>query len=49
MIIFQEKPGVISEGPIWVAIHQCWLYTADTLEQLIIILYTEWEDDKHLC
>ena len=56
--IFKEKAGVISEDEIWVC--TCsemtsvdsasgYMYTAKTLEQLIEILNTEWEDDKHLC
>ena len=55
--IYKEKAGVISENEIWVC--SCtekaspdsvagYMYTADTSEQLIMILNTEWEHDKHL-
>ena len=47
--IFKEKAGVISENECWVCICDTYLYTADTLEQLIEILNTEWEHDRHLC
>ena len=48
MNIFLEKAGVISQEEVWVCIHQCWFYTADTLEELSKVLNTEWEHDKHL-
>lgn len=48
MHIFQEKAGIISENPIWVCICNDYIYTADTIENLISILNNEWEDDKHL-
>lgn len=46
--IFREKAGVISEGPVWVCIHRPYLYTADTLFQLLMLIFREWEDDRHL-
>lgn len=48
MKIFKEKPGVISEKGCWVCTHNAYVYTANTLEELIEILNTEWEDDKYL-
>lgn len=48
MHIYKEKAGVISEGPVWVCIHDGYLYTADTLEGLIKVLNEEWEHDKYL-
>lgn len=48
MHIFKEKPGVISKNEVWVCIHDSWIYIADTLEELVNILNTEWEADKHL-
>jgi hypothetical protein len=48
MRIFEEQPGVISEGPCWVCIHNGYMYTALTLEDLIQVLNTEWEHDKHI-
>lgn len=38
MKIFKEKAGIISENEVWVCIHNCYLYIADTLEKLIDIL-----------
>jgi hypothetical protein len=48
MKIFKEKAGQISEKECWVCIHEEYLYTADTLRELALILNTEWEDDKYL-
>lgn len=48
MNIFKEKPGVISEDWVWVCIHEAHMYVANSLMELIAVLNTEWEDDKHL-
>lgn len=48
MVIFKEKAGVISEKPVWVAIHDAYLYTNDTIIGLIWVLITEWKNDRHL-
>ena len=48
MKIFLEKAGVISPGPIWVCFCTCYMYTADTLEDLVDVLNSEWEHDNHL-
>jgi len=48
MRIFKEEPGVISKEACWVCICAEYMYTADTLEELVEILSIEWEDDKHL-
>ena len=47
MHIYQEKAGVISPDPVWVCICEGYLYTANTLEQLIEKLNTEWKDGQH--
>lgn len=47
-MIFKEKSGIISKKECWVAIFNEYLYTAETLDELLYILYTEWEHDKHL-
>ena len=48
MHIFQEKAKIISKNKIWCCIHEEYLYTADKLEDLIHILNTEWEHERHL-
>ena len=48
MKIYQEKAGVISDGPIWVCNCEGYLYTADTLEELVALLNNEWKHDRHL-
>ena len=48
MTIFKEKAGVISKDPVWVCIDSGYLYTAPTLFKLIVILVTEWRNDKHM-
>lgn len=49
--IYKERPGVISYGPLWVgwlAHGMVWMYTADTLPQLLWYIATEWKQDRHL-
>lgn len=48
MNIFLEKAGVLSEEACWVCICEGYLYTADTLPELVTVLNTEWKHDKHL-
>jgi hypothetical protein len=48
MKIFREKGGVISEDPIWVCFSGPYMYTADTLWQLLKIVVKEWKNDRHL-
>jgi len=48
MKIFKTKAGEISKEPCWVCIHDGYMYDADTLEELIEVLNTEWEHDKHI-
>lgn len=48
MRIFEEEAGVISSNKIWVCICEGYLYTADTLKELIELLNTEWKQDRHL-
>lgn len=48
MKIFKQEKGLISKEDCWVCIHDEYIYTAKTLEELIEILNTEWEHDKHL-
>lgn len=48
MRIFEEKPGVISEDSCWICTHNGYMYIAPTLGELIEMLNTEWEADKHI-
>lgn len=48
VILFKERPGVISKDSCYVAMCTGYLYTADTLEELLTRLETEWEQDQHL-
>ena len=48
MKLFREKPGVISEGPLWGFIDKEYLYLHPKLLGLFWIVITEWEHDKHL-
>lgn len=48
MRIFKEKAGMISENEIWICIDSCWLYTGDTLFELLWCILKEWRSDKHL-
>jgi len=48
MRIFLEKSGVISKGSAWVCLCDGYMYTANTLNQLVDVLNTEWKLDRHL-
>lgn len=43
-----EAPGVISEDECWTAFCGPYLYTADTLFELLDVLKEEWCHDRHL-
>ena len=46
--IFEQEAGVISKDKLWVCLYDSYMYTAPTLELLVVVLNTEWEHDKHL-
>jgi len=46
--LFREEAGVISKEKCWVCVCEGYLYTADTLEDLIQVLNIEWKQDKWL-
>jgi hypothetical protein len=46
--IFKEKPGVISINECWCCISEGYLYTADTLEDLLVMLNSEWKHENHI-
>ena len=48
MRIHRAQAGEISEEPCWVIFDRCWLYTADTLFDVMCLYIAEYEDDKHL-
>jgi len=48
MNIFKEKAGDLSPEEVWVCICEGYIYIADTLEQLIEILNTEWKNERYL-
>ena len=48
MRIFEQAGGLISEEPVWICIHDGYMYIADTLFELVKILNSEWEHDKHI-
>lgn len=48
MHIFKENKHVISKEEVWVCICEGYMYSADTLMDLIYILNTEWKHDRHL-
>lgn len=47
-LIFQERPGVVSEGPCWVCMYDCYLHIEDTLPRLLWNVLTEFRHDRHL-
>jgi len=47
--IYREKPGIISEKSVWVALDGAgYLYTSATLLGLLWTLATEWQNDRHI-
>lgn len=48
MKIFHQEAGVISKEPVWVCIHDSYLYIEDTLPRLVWKVITEWKNDKHI-
>lgn len=46
--IYKESPGIISEDPCWVCLHDCYMYTGDTFIKLILEIITQWKSDRHL-
>lgn len=36
------------DQPVWCCISEGYMYFADTLEQLVVVLNTEWKLDKHM-
>lgn len=48
MHIFEQEAGVISDDVCWVCICEEYMYIAPTLLELVELLNTEWEHDKHI-
>lgn len=46
--IYWEVAGLISENRIWVCFSDGYMYTADTLEELLTVINNEWKLDQHL-
>lgn len=48
MKVWKEPAGVISELPVWCCYSDGYLYIADTLLQLLLVMIKEWQHDRHL-
>ena len=48
MHIYKEKPGVLSDGPVWVCFHNCYMYTGNTLLALLLDMWRNWNNDNRL-
>ena len=48
MRLFRERAGVISTGPCWVCIYDCYLHADENLLRLLWSVITEYKNDKHL-
>lgn len=46
--IFKQEAGVISEEPVWVCIESCWLYIDKSLFRLLVKVWKEWRNDRHI-
>jgi len=46
--IHRSPPGEISENGCLVAFESAWLYTADSIPELLELMAKEWRDDRHL-
>lgn len=47
-LIFKEKAGVVSEGPIWICFEREFMYMAPTLLGLIWQVITEWRNERYM-
>jgi len=48
LVFWKEKPGVISPGPVWCCVYDCYLHTHDSLLLLIWEVITEFRHDRHV-
>jgi hypothetical protein len=47
--IYKEKSGIISKDSIWICIDiMGYLYTSKYLLKLLMLIITEWRQDRHL-
>jgi hypothetical protein len=47
-VIFKEKAGVISERPIWICFHSCWMYSNESFFGLFVTMFKQWQKDCNL-
>lgn len=47
ILIYKAKPNDVSKKAIWVCVHDCYLYTGDTLFQLLKQMFNNWDSDQH--
>lgn len=43
-----EQPGVISETEAWVVVDGCYMYCAETWQEVEHMIRNEWQHDRHL-
>lgn len=48
LVIFKEKAGVISEGPLWICFHSCWMYTGESFLKLLYNIVKFWKSDRNI-
>lgn len=46
--VIEEQDADIVYNSTWICTHEKYEYMADSLESLVHILNTEWEEDQHL-
>lgn len=51
MMIWRERAGVVSPGPVWVGMHRdgegVWLYFSGWFVGLVLCVLLEWKAEKH--
>lgn len=48
ILVKWSPPGEISKEGCWVGFESCYLYTGETIGDLMYQMGQDWQDDKHL-
>jgi len=48
ILIYKAKANSLSNKNVWICLSGCYLYTGDTLFQLLKQMINNWESDHHM-
>lgn len=46
--LVRERPGVVSKNACWLLLHDCWLYSGETVVELLGDISKNWKKDRAL-